>query len=93
MLDRQAHEQLSKYQLHLNCGCLDLRKDGKGSARPALAFVSCAEISGLSFLSPTHPFCTDRATHVLTPCVLPLRLIVALLQELLLGREGEPGLH
>lgn len=79
------------YHLHLNCSCLAVREDGKESARPALAFVSCAEIPGPSFLSPTHPFCTDRATHMLTPCVLPLRPIVALLQELLLGREGVAG--
>lgn len=48
-------EQLAVYQLHLNCGCLVVRKNRKGSRGPALAFVSCAELLGSSFLSSTHP--------------------------------------
>lgn len=52
----QAQEQLSGYPLRLNCSCLATRKDRKVSAGPALALVSCAELSGASFLSSTHPF-------------------------------------
>lgn len=87
-------DQLLVYQLHLNCSCLVVKKNMKGGRETALAFVSCTELLGFSFVSPTHPlllrYSHPHARTTLTHAFL-FCPVMALLQELGESLEKKEG--